>query len=162
MNAQLVMFRPNGERQDVALKRSRMLIGRDERCDIRIALPEVSRRHAEIRLADGRLTLTDLGSANGTYVNNVRADQHALRAGDYIIIGPLVFTVQIDGQPASIRPVKTKLRRRLALAAQPVAHAGRGAVALDDDDDPIAALEALAGDTAHADVAHEAVHDPPG
>jgi predicted component of type VI protein secretion system len=47
------------------------LVGRSEECDITIFDPSVSRRHARIRVADGRVVLEDLGSRNGCRVNGV-------------------------------------------------------------------------------------------
>jgi pSer/pThr/pTyr-binding forkhead associated (FHA) protein len=47
----------------------------------------VSRHHAEFRVAGGSLTLRDLRSTNGTYVNRQRVDVAALEAGDEVIIG---------------------------------------------------------------------------
>ena len=48
------------------------LIGRDPDCDIVIIDPRVSRRHAVLRLEDGRWVLADNGSANGTFLNGQR------------------------------------------------------------------------------------------
>lgn len=48
----------------------------------------ISRRHAELRLGDGGWTLTDLGSANGTYLNGARlARPTRLKHGDQIRVG---------------------------------------------------------------------------
>ena len=50
--------------------------------------PEISRRHARVsRGGDGRLTIEDLASANGTFVNGERISRVALRDGDKIQIG---------------------------------------------------------------------------
>jgi pSer/pThr/pTyr-binding forkhead associated (FHA) protein len=144
------MFRQNGERRDFTLAGARTVIGRNEDCDIRIPLPEVSRRHVELLETGDGLLLHDLGSANGTYVNNQRAQRHRLSPGDHLIVGPVVFTVQIDGAPATIRPVKTKLRHRAVSAQRAAAVVLPGATAMDDESDPIRAIEALAGDTAQS------------
>jgi signal transduction histidine kinase len=62
-------------------------IGRDATNKIRLHDTEVSRRHAEFRLADGNHVLVDVGSANGTYVNSKKIKQVTLRAGDQVVIG---------------------------------------------------------------------------
>ncbi len=52
---------------------------------------KVSRRHARIRLMDGRYMIEDLGSTNGTYVNRGRrllpGNPHILNDGDEVIVG---------------------------------------------------------------------------
>lgn len=147
MDAKLVMFRENGERREFSMRSERTLIGRKVDCDIRIPLTEVSRHHAELRVDSNGVVLADLGSANGTFVNNKRVQKTELSPGDHLIIGPVVFTVQINGQPEDIKPVKTKLKRRRAPAAEKgevAAAASASDVVSDDELDPISALEALA------------------
>jgi pSer/pThr/pTyr-binding forkhead associated (FHA) protein len=61
----------------------------------------VSRRHCEFNQDQGQLTIRDLGSRNGTYVNGLKIDKIQLNAGDKLNIGPLAFAVQIDGVPAN-------------------------------------------------------------
>ena len=95
------------------------------------------------------LTIRDLGSANGTYVNNKRISEQELSAGDHIVIGPMVFTIQINGEPSDIKQVHTRLERREASATASGLGIQTPAAAADvfaagDEEDPIAALEALA------------------
>jgi pSer/pThr/pTyr-binding forkhead associated (FHA) protein len=47
----------------------------------------VSRRHAQVSLDNGRYVVRDLGSLNGTYVNQMRIDELALEQGDELQIG---------------------------------------------------------------------------
>jgi FHA domain/FhaA, N-terminal domain len=78
-------------------------IGR--RLDNQIILedPHVSRTHAQLRVREGRFVLFDLGSTAGTEVNGRRAQQHALRPGDVIVIGgsSLVYGEDPGGPPDS-------------------------------------------------------------
>jgi len=62
-------------------------IGRAKDNDIVIENLSVSRNHARIRRADNKYILTDLNSANGTYVNNVRVNKTDLCHDDIITIG---------------------------------------------------------------------------
>ena len=57
--------------------------------------PEISRRHARVsRAADGQLTIEDLGSANGTFVNDERIDApRTLEVGDVVQVGRTVLGV---------------------------------------------------------------------
>jgi pSer/pThr/pTyr-binding forkhead associated (FHA) protein len=65
----------------------------------------VSRRHCQVTFNSESLKVRDLGSRNGTYLNNKRIDNETpIKAGDYITIGPLTFLLQIDGQPKDIVP----------------------------------------------------------
>lgn len=64
------------------------LIGRGQRCHVRVDDNSVSRAHAKIVAATGpRWTLEDLGSRNGTFVNGDRVDSRPLRDGDNIQLG---------------------------------------------------------------------------
>lgn len=47
----------------------------------------VSRRHAEIRRRGDDLSVHDLGSLNGTYVNGDRVEERLLRTGDEVQVG---------------------------------------------------------------------------
>ena len=61
--------------------------GRDFDAPIFLDDVTVSRHHAEFTVEDQRLTVRDLGSTNGTYVNGRRTDGEHLEAGDEVIIG---------------------------------------------------------------------------
>ena len=67
--------------------------GRHPESDIFLDDVTVSRRHAEVRRAEGRFVVRDLGSLNGTYVNRERVDETELASGDELQIGKfkLVF-----------------------------------------------------------------------
>ena len=74
---------------------SDMTIGRLSQCDLILGEPGVSRQHARIEERDGRWTIRDLGSQNGTFVNGreIQAEE-PLREGDQIQIAEfdMVFT----------------------------------------------------------------------
>lgn len=108
MHVNLVMFKPNGQRKDFPLINDSTILGRAENCDLRIPLLSVSRQHCELVKNGQTLTARDLASSNGTYVNNQRVNEAKLQAGDRLVVGPIVFTVQIDGQPEEIQAVKTR------------------------------------------------------
>lgn len=99
MQVVLVMFNGDGERRSFSLARDVTLIGRREDCDLRIPLGDVSRKHCRlIKKSDG-LHAEDLGSSNGTFVNDQRIQESPVQAGDVLRIGPVNFVVQIDGAP---------------------------------------------------------------
>ena len=148
MDIKLIMFREDGSRRDFPLVEGTTIIGRKDDCGIRIPLAVVSRRHAEIDVDDDGAVLKDLGGANGTYLNNRKlTDEEDLEAGDQILIGPVVFTVQIDGEPADDELIQIRSK---APAGQAAAQGGsnvgtsKHVYMSDDEIDPISALEALA------------------
>jgi hypothetical protein len=64
------------------------VLGRSRECDVVLADPNVSRRHAEIRPRGGAWAVADLGSTNGVSVNGLRVEQpRVLSAGDEIELG---------------------------------------------------------------------------
>lgn len=77
---------------------SSLTIGSRPDSDLRIEDPTVSRKHAQImRTADGFL-LQDLGSTNGTFLNDVRVDRAYLRSGAVVTVGEtsMVFSTGAD------------------------------------------------------------------
>jgi sulfite reductase alpha subunit-like flavoprotein/cytochrome b involved in lipid metabolism len=64
---------------------------------------DVSRRHARLEVVDGQLVLTDLGSTNGTYVNDVRVDRHVLAPRDRIRIGQYDLTWRFIDPQATVK-----------------------------------------------------------
>ncbi|MEM9883089.1 MAG: FHA domain-containing protein [Planctomycetota bacterium] len=107
MDATLVMFKADGSRRDFPLRPGPMVIGRKNSCELRIPLSSVSRQHCEVTLSGGTVKLRDLGSSNGTYHNSIRVQEAELAAGDEVVVGPVVFTLVIDGVPDEIKPVRT-------------------------------------------------------
>jgi len=76
-----------------ALGAQPMLLGRSEKCAVYIADARASRRHAQIAWDGETSTLTDLDSANGTFLNGRRISApETLRDGDEIAIASAVFT----------------------------------------------------------------------
>ncbi len=69
------------------LRTPSVTLGREPNNPIQLHDTEVSRRHVELRLVDGRYTLVDLNSSNGTYVNGRQVEIHALSNGDQIQLG---------------------------------------------------------------------------
>jgi DNA-binding NtrC family response regulator len=69
------------------------VVGAGEGCEVPLVTTGVSRRHAVLSVAGGVLTVRDLGSRNGTYVNGRRIDARAVDEGDWIGFGPAVLYV---------------------------------------------------------------------
>jgi len=78
----------------VPLHRPIYLVGRHPECDLRLDLPNISRRHCCFALAYDRLVIRDLGSRNGIRVNGREVIETELFRGDEVAIGPLIFRVE--------------------------------------------------------------------
>jgi hypothetical protein len=74
----------------------KMTLGRSRDCDLVLDDPNVSRRHAEMRLTDDGWTIADLGSTNGIKVGGRRVAQARLSPGDEITIGLTRLTFELD------------------------------------------------------------------
>lgn len=91
---------PDGTEQ--RLEGTTIKVGRDPVNDLTLlGDPKISRSHAELRDRSGQWILVDLGSSNGTKVNDRRIDQHPLRDGDRIQLGrtTILFTTDEDPNP---------------------------------------------------------------
>jgi len=74
------------------LDRQEFVLGRGTDCDIQVDRDSVSRRHAKVFLRDGTTwVVQDLGSTNGSYVNDESIQQAPLRDGDFLKIGAAIF-----------------------------------------------------------------------
>lgn len=85
----------SSRKEPVRVTKSSFVIGRAADCDLQLASPLVSRHHCALVVKDG-VRLRDLGSRNGTHVNEDRvADDHLLADGDLIRIATALYEVRI-------------------------------------------------------------------
>ena len=103
MKVVLIRFK-GSERRELALHAGTTVMGRRADVGLRIPAGDVSRQHCQISVTDDTVAVKDLDSANGTFVNGKRVTEAELSAGDRLGIGPVVFAVQIDGQPELMGP----------------------------------------------------------
>lgn len=76
------------------LREGDTVIGRSPNCDLIIATPHISRQHARVRVANGKVTLQDLGSTAGTFVNHTKiTGEHELHPGDSFDLAEIVITL---------------------------------------------------------------------
>jgi pSer/pThr/pTyr-binding forkhead associated (FHA) protein len=129
MSASLVILKPDGTRRDFDLPEGTTTVGRKHSCGLRIALSSVSRQHCEVIVAGASVKVRDLGSSNGTFHNGVRVQEATLKPGDELVVGPAVFTVVVDGQPAEL------LSKRAATAPATQARPLEDFELTDDDPD---------------------------
>ena len=96
MRAHLIQVAEDGAVASIPVPTRGLEIGRDANADLRIESDRVSRRHARILGRSGRHLLSDLGSANGTFLNGQRVQQPVvLNHGDEVdLAGEVSFVYQ--------------------------------------------------------------------
>jgi len=70
-------------------KLKELVIGRDNTCQLILDTPTISRRHVVLQKKWGGVTLTDLGSKNGTLVNGEKVKEKLLKDGDVLLLGAI-------------------------------------------------------------------------
>src|SRR5437870_673841 len=84
---------PNGA--SIEINRPDMVVGRHADSDVRLHLPDVSRKHCRFHFCDGHWHVLDLNSTNGVFVNDVPVDRAVLRHRDLVRIGSYTFEVNL-------------------------------------------------------------------
>jgi hypothetical protein len=71
----------------IVLDRDIITIGRTKKSDVCIASPAISRDHARLLVTRNSVTIIDMDSGNGCFVNSERVNKYRLREGDVLMIG---------------------------------------------------------------------------
>lgn len=105
----------DGEPRRVRVAGERFVIGRDEHCDLVLSDSKVSRRHAYLKpRSDGRASLHDLGSSNGTWVDGQAVQSALLGGGERLQVGDTELVPQRSEAPAVMvapRPALSLVQR---------------------------------------------------
>src|SRR2546427_4981002 len=92
------------ENQEIELTPDPMTVGRSSACNIRIGDAGVSSKHAKLWCEDGNYFVMDMGSTNGTFVNEKDVDREQLNDGDVITFGMTKATFVGDKPKARVNP----------------------------------------------------------
>ena len=96
MDAKLKVLGGSRAGMEIPLKKAKFVIGRASGCSLRAGSDAISRRHTEITLTRSSVTIADLGSRNGTFVNGERISKPTpIKSGDEVRIGPLRFELVV-------------------------------------------------------------------
>jgi pSer/pThr/pTyr-binding forkhead associated (FHA) protein len=77
----------------IELAKPAVVVGRHTDVELRLAYPDVSRRHCRLSFADGLWRVRDLDSLNGLFVNGERIHEATLTEGDELQIGEATLIV---------------------------------------------------------------------
>jgi hypothetical protein len=99
-----------------------LILGRSSSCDLRLPHASISRRHARLTRRGERLFLEDLGSQNGTFLDDERlAGPCELQVGQRIHIGPAVLRLRVPGANARTdRPRRRQAAAESGTSVRPV------------------------------------------
>lgn len=85
----------------IELKQADVLVGRHSEADIRLPLPDVSRKHCRFQFIDGNWQVLDLKSLNGVFVNDQRVEHAVLHHDDRVRLGSFTFVVEMEQAAAA-------------------------------------------------------------
>ncbi len=100
-DAALVVLEGDGKGKRIALKKSQIVLGRKQ-ADVVLTDPEASRRHCALLIYGDFAVVKDMGSANGTQVNDRLVKEGLLKSGGKIQIGATVFQFRLS--PKTTQP----------------------------------------------------------
>lgn len=102
--ARLVIQSGKHKGKHVVIPGKEIIVGRDEGCFIRLFSTDISRQHCAMRSTPQGIVVRDLGSSNGTFVNDVAiVGETVLRPGDSLRIGPAEFEVPGFKPPEQVK-----------------------------------------------------------
>jgi len=113
-----------GRRIPIARELTR--IGRDKTCEVPLDDEASSRRHAELIVREGKIFIKDLGSTNGSYLNDSKlGEEIELHSGDRIGIGDTVMLVEL-------RATQLRINQQVTFSEERDSHTTRLTLPLDD------------------------------
>jgi pSer/pThr/pTyr-binding forkhead associated (FHA) protein len=104
----------------IEIDAERTLIGRDRTAEIRLTETSVSRKHATIERRGRQWVITDGGSANGTFLDDVQVGEGVLHDGQTLRLGAVSFKVEVEEEPAptqTLRPSDLEAKTQPAIPA---------------------------------------------
>jgi pSer/pThr/pTyr-binding forkhead associated (FHA) protein len=106
-----------------------IVIGRSSDLDMVLVEDMVSRKHAKIVTDDHTVSIQDLGSTNGTFVNGEKIRKVELKDGDRILIGTsIIKLVALDGQTAAMSETEARSKMQVTANKRPAAKSMSGSI----------------------------------
>lgn len=126
MQVKLKVIGGKNDGREIKIAVPEFVIGRGDDAHLRPSSDLISRRHCSLKIDNGKVTIADLGSRNGTFVNGEKiAGPYSAKVGDRLRVGRLQFELLIDHvKPSNKRPKVNGV----AEAAARTAHNANGAI----------------------------------
>ncbi len=87
----------------IDVQQPNVVVGRHSDAEVRLALPEISRRHCRIAFENDRWRVYDLSSLNGVFVNGERMQEATLYDGDRLQLGTFSMVVELSARTGALR-----------------------------------------------------------
>jgi pSer/pThr/pTyr-binding forkhead associated (FHA) protein len=97
--AVLVILNGAARGMELEIDRARVTLGRGPGVDFAFDDATMSREHAALEFVGGGFRIRDLGSTNGTQVNDANIAMFDLKGGEHIEVGDHFFEFQVDSRP---------------------------------------------------------------
>ncbi|MCA9186438.1 MAG: FHA domain-containing protein [Pirellulaceae bacterium] len=98
IQAKLKVTKGSSAGKEIPISKAQFVIGRADGCHLRPNSDAISRRHCAVLMRDDGVYAKDLGSRNGTFVNDVQiTGKQKLEHGDMLRVGPIGFEVILVG-----------------------------------------------------------------
>jgi predicted component of type VI protein secretion system len=136
MNVRLILNRNRKRVWSAQLTQTESTLGRARGCTVRIPSSEVSRQHCRLRIENGVVTVEDLESVNGTFINGTRVRRvEIVHPGDRLTLGPVTFVVEYESATESMSGVvaiddypMAELDREIEAIEEAPSHPGKSTV----------------------------------
>lgn len=112
-----LVLQPTGAVIDI--RQPDVVVGRHSAADVRLSLPDVSRRHCRLFHAEGRWKVVDLDSLNGVWINQEAVDQAVLQQGDMLRLGGFTFMIDLSKPIAATDGANDGVLRSIFCALPP-------------------------------------------
>ena len=107
MIVRLILMRKRKRIWTAQVRQKEATLGRAVGCTVRIPSSQVSRLHCRLRIEDGVVTVEDLESVNGTFINGKRVrEAEILHPGDHLSVGAVTFLVEYELSSTTLRPLE--------------------------------------------------------
>jgi diguanylate cyclase (GGDEF)-like protein len=104
------IYPANPLEQPLEITGKNYVLGRDEACDICVSADSISRRHAEFSFDGRNFLVKDLGSTNGTFINETSVECEVLHSGDRLRFGNQIYKfITTDGVESKYHEIIFKM-----------------------------------------------------